>query len=458
LAGVALLVAAGIAWALGYRGGGHTPAETQAVTTTAPTTTTPTPGIGNAQALQVSPYGATIAWTTAEPSTASLRFGPAGLKAVLWATAPVLDTAHRVALRGLAASTTYRVSLTGTSSERQTTRATLSFTTLPAPAQAAGSIVNGVLRVNGEPFFPLLSWQQCPDQWPPSVAAGINLVAVGSPCASPAAALTTLQGRALVAAADGTSAAGAPVLGSFYPDEADARGLSGSSLPALPAGIRFLTLTSHFASGAAPLPSGRGMYPGLIAAADVVGFDLYPLQELCRRDLLPLVFDAQRDLEALAPGKPTFQWIEVRGMRCPTPASAAITPGTIRAESWLAIAAGAHGLGFFPPDWDYDAFPVIAALAARIRQLEPALLEPVVPVQTDGSAGVRATARTYNGAEYVIAVNGGATTADVRFTLPDLGDRTLMVLGGPTTLKAHSGTFTDRLAPLRVRIYVAPPA
>src|SRR6185437_5917977 len=123
-----------------------------------------------------------------------------------------------------------------------------------------------------------------------------------------------------------------------------------------------------FASAAAPLPSGRGMYPGLIAAADVVGFDLYPLQELCRRDLLPLVFDAQQELEALAPGKPTFQWIEVRGMRCGTSPGVAITPATIRAESWLALAAGAHGLGFFPPDWDYDAARVIAAIGARIRE------------------------------------------------------------------------------------------
>jgi hypothetical protein len=428
--------------------------------TTAPTSTTPppVPGIGNAQALQVSPYGATIAWTTAEPSTATLRFGPAGLEPVLWATAPVLDTVHRVELRGLAASTTYRVALTGTSAEQQTAHATLSFTTQPAPAQQVGSIENGVLRVNGEPFFPLLSWQQCPDQWPASVAAGVNLVAVGSPCASPGSALTALQGRALVAAADATSAAGAPVLGSFYPDEADARGLSGSSLPALPAGIRFLTLTAHFASAAAPLPSGRGMYPGLIAAADVVGFDLYPLQELCRRDLLPLVFDAQQELEALAPGKPTFQWIEVRGMRCGTSPGVAITPATIRAESWLALAAGAHGLGFFPPDWDYDAAPVIAAIGARIRQLEPALLQPVVPVQTDGAAGVRATARSYNGAVYVIAVNAGTTAADVRFTVPDLGDRTLTVLGGSATLHARDGVFTDRLAPLRVRIYFAPPA
>src|SRR6185437_4264746 len=124
-----------------------------------------------------------------------------------------------------------------------------------------------------------------------------------------------------------------------------------------------------FASAAAPLPSGRGMYPGLIAAADVVGFDLYPLQELCRRDLLPLDFDAQQQLEALAPGKPTFQWIEVRGMRCGTSPDVSVTPATIRAEAWLALAGGAHGLAFFPPDWNTDAAPAIRNIAHRIRQL-----------------------------------------------------------------------------------------
>ena len=200
------------------------------------------------------------------------------------------------------------------------------------------------------------------------------------------------------------------------------------------------------------------MYPGLVAAADVVGFDLYPLQELCRRDLLPLDFDAQQQLEALAPGKPTFQWIEVRGMRCGTARGVSISPGTIRAESWLALAAGAHGLAFFPPDWDYFAAPVIGGIAARIRQLEPALLEPVQPVHVAAAPDVRAAARTYHGAVYVIAVNAGTTASDPRLTVPGLRNRTLLVLGTSKTVTARGDVFTDRLRPLDVRIYVAPPA
>jgi len=74
------------------------------------------------------------------------------------------------------------------------------------------------------------------------------------------------------------------------------------------------------------------MYPELVARADVVGFDLYPLQELCRPELLPWVYDAQAELRRLAPGKPTFQWIEEREMKCPQPEDA-VTPATIRVES-----------------------------------------------------------------------------------------------------------------------------
>jgi len=197
------------------------------------------------------------------------------------------------------------------------------------------------------------------------------------------------------------------------------------------------------------------MYPALVAAADVVGFDLYPLQELCRPDLLPAVFDAQRELEALAPGKPTFQWIESRSMRCgdATP----VTPATIRAESWLALAAGARGLGYFPPDWQNGADTVVRRIVERIRQIEPALLQPALPVVVGGSAAVRASARAYNGALYVIAVNGAYTTGDVTLTLPQLGDRSLLVLGSAERMNAVHGVITDRLPPLGVRIYVAPP-
>jgi hypothetical protein len=307
--------------------------------------------------------------------------------------------------------------------------------------------------VGGEPFFPVIAWQQCAEQLNGSVAAGIDLFA-GSQCLALPDLLASLHGRALVAGSDDADEAG--TLGAFYPDEADARGYTGSTLAAAPQGVRFLTLTSHFFSGAAPLPAGRDMYPSLVAAADIVGFDLYPLQELCRPDMLPAVFDAQRELVQLAAGKPTFQWIEARSMKCGDTGPAAVTPATIRAESWLSLAGGARGLAYFPPDWQQGADAVVAKVVRRVRQIEPALLQPVIPVAVEASPGVRASARAYEGALYVIAVNGGDTPSDVRLTLPALRDRPLLVLGGERTA-AVGGVISDRLPPLGVRIYVAPP-
>src|SRR5205085_11128448 len=149
------------------------------------------------------------------------------------------------------------------------------------------------------------------------------------------------------------------------------------------------------------LAAGRGVYPGLIARAEVVGFDLYPLQVWCSRDRVGDVYDAQRELVRLAQGRPTFQWIETAKMQCP---SVPVTPATVRAESLLAIAGGARGLGFFPAQWSPAIGQAIAAVTRDVKALGPALLQTDAPAEPS-PASIRATARSYGGALYVVAVN-----------------------------------------------------
>jgi hypothetical protein len=122
-----------------------------------------------------------------------------------------------------------------------------------------------------------------------------------------------------------------------------------------------------------------------------------------------------------------------------------VTPATVRAESWLALAGGAHGLGFFPNDWDPAVGAAIGGVAARIRQLEPALLEPAQPAPLRSpSPDVRASERIWHGARYVVAVNAGTAAAAVHLTEP-----------GSAVALAGS---TSRLPPLGVGIYVYPPS
>jgi hypothetical protein len=362
------------------------------------------------------------------------------MQPLLWADAPRSTTTHDITLDALAANTSYTVNVTAQSIDGRRAASILTFRTASAPTAVSASVDDGTIRVNGGAFFPLISWKPCPDHWALGITDGIDLFG-GNECTGLSALTTGIAGQALAAGTAEDAPTDTPsLLGWFYPDEADARGLT--TLTPAGGGLHFLTLTQHFFSGAAALPAGRGMYPGLIAAADVVGFDLYPLQELCRPDFLAADFDAQQQLVALAGGKPTFQWIEVREMKCP---GVPVTNASIRAESWLALAGGAHGLGFFPNDWNAQTGAAIASVAARVRQLEPALLQPAEPVQIQSSSpDVRASARTYNRARYVLVVNAGTAPASV--TIPELGSSAIVLGSGGTALP-----------PLGVRIYVVPP-
>jgi hypothetical protein len=362
-------------------------------------------------------FAAVVSWR-GNP-TASVSWGPTGMRPLLQDA----GRAGRLPLTALFPGTRYRVSVEGVG--------TATFRTALVPPSARATTGRGVLRVDGAPFFPLIAWEECPGRWAPDLRAGINLFG-GNPCTGLANLLAALRGRALAAGTteDVPGTTGPGLIGWFLADEADARGYTGATLPAPGgSGIRFLTLTSHFFPLAAPLPAGRGMYAGLIDRADVVGLDLYPLQELCRPDLLPWVFDAQQELRRLAPGKPTFQWIEERVMKCP---EVPVTPATIRAEAWLAIAGGADGLAFFPSDWSPSVTYVVRGIANRIRQLEPALLKRPRPVTVKPAAPlVRASARVFAGRRYVIAVNAGTAAArvaldGVEVTLPPLGVRLLV--------------------------------
>jgi hypothetical protein len=269
-----------------------------------------------------------------------------------------------------------------------------------------------------------------------------------------------LDGRALSAGSEHDELVdGVGLIGWFYPDEADARGITGDALPPAPRSPTFLTLTNHFYSGADPLPEGRGMYPGLVARADVVGFDLYPLQEWCQPDRLLDVEAAQRELVQLAGGKPTFQWIEASEIKCRESPGQEITPATVRAESWLSVIGGAVGLGFFPAAWTAEIEHAIKRVADETAILAPSLLGRSVRARVaPGPTHVRAAAWTDGRTIVVAAVNAGRTPTSARITVDGVAGRTLGVVGEGRTVTAANGAFTETFAPLAAHVYVLGPA
>jgi hypothetical protein len=326
----------------------------------------------------------------------------------------------------------------------------------PPAAQHRAVVRDGRLLVDDRPFFPIMSWGECIDGFETSLPVGTNLYAANR-CGGLEAQLPALADRALSAAVQGEVVPDpGSVIGAFYPDEPDGRGLTAETMATIPrsAGVRFLTLTNHFYSGAAPLAQGRGIYPGLIAKADMIGFDLYPLQNWCRPERLVDVYFSQRELVDLAQGKPTFQWIEAAGMTCPHDGPTAVTPATVRVESWLAIAGGAKGLGFFPPAaWTGDVGEAIADVTATVRQLGPALTAPEAEARVDPPDGlVKAGARRHGGLTIVVA-NAGDEPASAAITVPGLGGRMLTVVGTGRRVTPDGDTFRERFPPLAARVY-----
>jgi hypothetical protein len=439
-----------------------TPEGTTTTTTTPSVPSGPPPAISDVQTVALTPFSATLEWRTSEAAASRAVYG---LDApVVWTAPTDTTTTPQVTLSGLSPASTYHLDVTATTADGRSSVSQFLLTTPALYGPVRTSTGNGAVLLDGQPSFPKLVWDQCPDAVSGNLAVGIDFF-MGNGCGSSAQLATWLSGSAFVVGdAKETATARAGAVGTFLPDEwdthlpnyfsaADANRL----IPSSPgSGPRFLTLTNHFYRHAAPLPQGRGMYPGLVASADVVGFDLYPLQNWCRFDSFGDVFDSQLDLVALARGKPTFQWIEARQMDC-SGAELDPTPETLRAEAWLSIAGGAHAIGYFPNNWNDAVGAAIAQVNHEISTLTPALVEPAIAASSTLGSTVRVGARDHNGAVYVIAVNASRTPASSTITVPALVDRTLVTLDGQHKATAKDGAFDVTLAPLEARIYIAAP-
>jgi hypothetical protein len=413
--------------------------------------------ISDVHTVSLASFSATIAWRTSEPVSSRISYGLDS--ATLWTAADARSTAHVAVVGGLVNGTTYHFWVTAVVTDGRTATSPFLVTTPGLSRHPVAKIANSVFLLDGEPTFLTIAWGACSDSYASLLSDGIDTF-MGKGCGSGSRELSSLGTRGYFIG-DAFEAATPGAVGSFLPDEWDSslpNSLTSADVQRMApkeGGPRFLTLTNHFYSLAAPLPQGRGMYPALIGNADVIGFDLYPLQNWCRRDDFTAVFDSQRELVDLAGGKPTFQWIEVAHMDCKDPALNP-TPETVRAETWLAVAGGAHALGYFPKDFAPEIGAEISHEKRELQTLAPALVEPAIDASAS-SADVRVGARNHNGAIYVIAVNARRRSASSTISVPALRNRALVSLDGTRSLTVANGRFTDTFAPLDVHIYIAAP-
>ena len=428
-------------------------------TPAAPANTTPIV-ISDVHTTSLTPFSSTIAFHTSEAVNTQVAYGIDA--ETLWTSWDTASQDHVAVVDGLSPNMTYRVWVNAHSTDGRTASSPFFLTTPPTSGTVTGGTGAGAFQLNGQAYFPFVVWGACPDSYDREFAAGIDLFLSGS-CGDSAKQLGALAGHGyLVTDAMNGTTPGA--VGSYLPDEWDTHlpnNLTSAQvqgmIPQGAGGPRFLTLTNHFYSNAAPLPQGRGMYPALAANADVLGFDLYPLQNWCRYDEFDHVFNAQRELVQLAAGKPTFQWIEARGnMDCHDP-SLDPNAATVHAETWLSIAGGAHAVGYFPYDFPADIGDQIARDKHDIQGLVPALLDSELQASVVGQSTVKVGARAHNGAVYVIAVNSSREATTATINVASLGDRPLTSLDRTRFVTPQNGSFQDTFGPLDVHIYIAAP-
>lgn len=350
-------------------------------------------------------------------------------------------------------------------------------------AQAAGdsealSARAGTLRLNGKPFFPILSWAQCASDVPDDLAVGVT-VFMGDSCNDTGALAAAIGGRAYLVPSvalrgDQPTAALPRVIGWHQPDEPDANGIDAAALAApdpQSGRLTFLTVTAHFARDQRWLTTQHpaSWWAAYARRADVLGFDLYPLSHLCRQPKLGIraVFDEQRDLVRLAAGRPTFQWIEASAIDG-TCGADPVSPAALRAEVFLALAGGANGIGYFTHSWadgPWVRFAVsdavrtaMTATDADLQALAGVLQGLAAGRVVSGHGGILVGARRSGRHLLVIAVNPGTTAVSGRLGFRHFTPGSVLAWNEHRTVRLAGAGFTDRFGPLQVHLYDVAPA
>ena len=235
----------------------------------------------------------------------------------------------------------------------------------------------------------------------------------------------------------------------------------------------FMTLTGNFHTFFKQIPDElRAAYPEYVKAADVIGYDIYPIYGWNKPEWIHLVQEATDRLVKMAGGKPVYAWIETsRGGQWtgPLEGQKEVTPAHIRAEVWMSICRGATAIGYFTHIWkpSYAQFGVPEAnrqatrrINEQITRLTPAILgsEPKRPVSLEAEGGVKVDLLAREGADglYLFSVNYDErlrpATARIRVEGLAAGSA-VTVVDEDRTIKADAGTFTDTFEPLAVHIY-----
>jgi hypothetical protein len=336
-------------------------------------------------------------------------------------------------------------------------------------------------------FFPIAVWLQSPVNAKRYAAVGVN-VFIGLWDGPLQASLDLLRTASVFTVCDQSAdwkanVGGATIRGWLQPDEPDnAQALSGGGYgpciapSAIVAGYDKMVA----ADGTRPvlLGLGRGvaeinwvgrgsctgktdMYPEYAKGADVLAFDIYPVNEGVPLEMVAAGVDNLIGWSNHA--KPVIADIEASNFNNTTRP----TPAQIKAEVWMALVHGAAGTQYFchrfQPTFSetdcLDDAPTAAALPvinAQITSLAQVLNTQSVAngVVVTSSVPVDTMLKRFGGATYLFAVEMRAGTTTASFKLRDFPPTaSAEVLGEGRTIAVTGGSFQDAFSSYGVHLY-----
>jgi len=354
------------------------------------------------------------------------------------------------------------------------------------------------LRVNGQPFFPIMSWAQSPRTYPLLKSLGMNThVGRGDPVAAKDVGCYAVPSFKPGVAENGY------ILAWIFDDEPDmprAKGAeaqpkkspdyvttkSDSIRKANPDRLLFMTFTGHFTIEQSTYSEEvrKALYPQYVRHADVVGFDIYPIYGSGYASHLDWVGKGVSQLCDLAGPKPVYAWIETsKGSRWMTyEKQADVLPMHTRNEVWQAITHGATAIGYFTHAWrpvfkefapTQDMQAELKRLNTQISRLAPAILaapaQKAISMKLADGLNCHFKATRYHGDLYIFSVNmdlgKGAEKARQFDPIYPRGGKAVFTIEGlkagmkvevideKRAIHAEDGQFSDDFAPLAEHIY-----
>jgi hypothetical protein len=346
---------------------------------------------------------------------------------------------------------------------------------------------NRELRVNGKPFFPLMSWAQRSTRFELLKSLGFNAFCGGR--ASDYLPAAEKAGGYAMVGFDEKFIAHPALLAWTHNDEPDL-GFDKGGKPRKSAEevvadyqrIRgkdtsrpvFLNLTSGFIEmGGKKLSDERRRYYQTVAGgADILSFDYYPIYGWNRPDRLMWVAEGITQLRTFGGEKrPVMECIETsKGSQWVDYGKQIdVKPMHTRAEVWMAIIRGATGIMYFTHAWRpaFNEFEPTEEMRGELKRLNAQItrLTPVIvadefggKVQIAFEDGIHGEimARQHEGSVYLFANNLDLKWRAGRATIAMEGLKKgtkIEVVDEGREIVAEEGRFPDQFEPLVVHVY-----